>query len=62
MEECTKVVSKGEFSWAKEDIFCCDNCGASGPENQINHFKGCKPGEAKKWEKYYQSKEWQEAD
>lgn len=36
------------------DVYVCDNCGAfNAHPYKIEHHKGCKKGEAKKWEKFY---------
>jgi len=33
----------------------CINCGAYAKEiDQIKHYESCKPGEAKKWEMFYE--------
>lgn len=35
-------------------VHVCDNCGAHSDEiKTITHYDSCTPGEAKKWEKYY---------
>ena len=46
-----------------EGVWQCDNCGAfelvkkgEKPTN-IEHYKSCKPGEAKRWEKFYSENE-----
>ena len=44
-----------EVTWVLDDVCVCNNCGAHAEtEAGIKHFKTCKPGEAKKWEKFYE--------
>ena len=54
MSEYTQVEAPGDFEGARE-IHSCNNCGAYAdkPEN-VKHHETCTPGEAKKWEKYYE--------
>jgi len=59
MSLLNKVVSAGEFDWAKEDIYCCNACGASSPLKGFEHYKSCGGlAEVKKWEDYYNDPSW----
>ena len=47
--EVTHLV-EGDFL----DIYQCNNCGAHADRAaDIKHYPTCKPGESKKWEKFY---------
>lgn len=36
------------------NVHQCNNCGAfAGAIKDINHYPACQPGEAKKWEHFY---------
>jgi hypothetical protein len=37
-------------------VYSCTNCGAHSLESpkDIKHYTGCKPGESKRWEKFYE--------
>ena len=40
-----------------EEVLQCTNCGAhtlTGKKSDIKHHKTCTPGEARKWEKFYE--------
>jgi len=44
-------------------VYSCNNCGAHSLESpkDIKHYARCKPGESKRWEKFYEDA-WQEYD
>lgn len=47
-----------EVTWVDDNICVCDNCGAfADSEEKIEHYKDCKPGESKRWQKYYSETE-----
>lgn len=51
-----KVIAKDTETTFIEDVgvHVCHNCGAQATEiKEIKHYEICKPGESKKWEKYY---------
>lgn len=51
MSETTHIVDRE----CDLDIHQCDNCGAYAPKAEnIKHHATCTPGEAKKWEKFYE--------
>lgn len=44
-----------EYTWVEEDICVCNNCGAyASSEKLVKHYKTCRPGESKHWEKFYE--------
>lgn len=46
---------KSDFECVMADIWQCVNCGAHASAiDKIAHFAGCEPGEAAKWEKFYE--------
>jgi len=51
----TEVIQMCSIDEDGFDSFSCINCGAYAekPED-IKHHKGCCPGEAKKWEEFYE--------
>ena len=57
MSNYTQVEAPGDFEGARE-IQSCNDCGAHADKQEnIKHHDSCKPGESKKWEKYYSEAE-----
>lgn len=45
-----------------DSVFVCDNCGAyASRAEDIIHYGSCTPGEAKKWERFYEEANEEEA-
>ena len=54
-KESTRVLDKDDPDGFGEDVYSCNNCGAYAPGIElIIHHKGCKLGEAKRWEEFYE--------
>lgn len=54
-DEIVKILDADDEDGIGEEVWQCINCGAYAVSAEsVKHHNGCKPGEAERWENFYE--------